>query len=92
MAGAIDVGIVTVGGFIFDVRRIDRDPARLFLRRRIDIGIGHRLGSADFRQNHGDRRRERRLAVINVANRADVAMRLGALELFLRHDGFCLAP
>jgi hypothetical protein len=32
------------------------------------------------------RRRQRRLPVVNVANRADVHVRLRALELCLSHD------
>jgi hypothetical protein len=33
----------------------------------------------------GDRRCQRRLAMINVADRAHVYMRLGSLKLLLRH-------
>ena len=38
------------------------------------------------RQRHGDRRRQRRLAMIHVTDRANVAVRLGAFELFLGHS------
>src|SRR5215467_9301256 len=37
------------------------------------------------RQNLGDRRRQRRLAMINVTDRPDVAVRLRPLKLRLRH-------
>jgi len=36
-------------------------------------------------QDLGDRRRQRRLAMVDVTDRADVAVRLVALELFLGH-------
>jgi hypothetical protein len=62
------------------MRRRDRDAARLLLRRRVDLVI--RLELAEILR---DRRRQRRLAVVNVTNRADVHMRLVALELRLRH-------
>jgi hypothetical protein len=37
-------------------------------------------------QNLGDSSRQRRLAVIDVADRADVYVRLTAIKFFLRHD------
>src|SRR5690606_13125776 len=58
----------------------DRDPARLLLRRRVDRVI--RLEVAEVL---GDRRRQRRLAVVDMADRANVHMRLRPLEFCLRH-------
>jgi hypothetical protein len=37
------------------------------------------------RQHRGDRRRQRRLAVVHVTNRAHVHVRLGAFELAFCH-------
>jgi hypothetical protein len=37
------------------------------------------------RQHLGDRRRQRRLAVIDVPDRPDVDVRLAAVKFFLRH-------
>jgi hypothetical protein len=37
---AVNVGVVTVGGFVFDVRGVDGDAARLFFRRRVDLVVG----------------------------------------------------
>src|SRR5262249_32534181 len=42
--------------------------------------------TARLRQNLGDRRRQRRLAMVNVTNRANVAVRLRTLKLCFRHD------
>ena len=43
------------------------------------------------RQHLGDRRRQRRLAMIDVTDRADVAVRLGPLKFLLRHRSAVLA-
>ncbi len=90
VAGAIDVRVVAVLGLIFDVRRRDRDAARLFLRRLVDLIVRREGRSASLGQHLGDRGRQRRLAVIDVADRADVAVRLVAIEFFLAHDGLRL--
>src|SRR5574343_661189 len=83
---AIDVGVVTVGGFVFDVGGIDGDTAGLFFRRSIDfvvlLGGAAELG----RQHSGDCSGQRGLAVVNVTNRANVHVRLRTLEFFLSHS------
>jgi hypothetical protein len=40
VTGAVDVGVVPVGGFVFDVGGVDGDAARLFLRRGVDLVVG----------------------------------------------------
>ena len=40
VAGAVDVSVVTVGRLVLDVSGVDGDAARLFFRRRVDLGIG----------------------------------------------------
>ena len=85
VAGAIDVRVVPRVRRVFHVRRRDRDPARLLLRRLVDLVVGRKRRPALLGQNLGDRRRQRRLAVVNVTNRADVHVRLAPFELFLRH-------
>jgi len=45
-------------------------------------GVGR---TTSFRQYLGDRRRQRRLAVVDMTDRADIAMRLRAIEFFLSH-------
>ena len=44
---AVDVRVVTVLRLVLDVRRRDRDPARLFLRRAVDLVIGGRNRRTD---------------------------------------------
>ena len=91
VAGAIDVGVMPVGGLVFDVRRRDRDAARLLFRRLVDLVIGRERRTARFRQHLGDRRRQRRLAVVDVTDRSDVAMRLITFKLCFGHDPPCYA-
>ena len=72
--------IVTVGRLVLDMRGRDGDAACLFFRRRVDLVI--RLELAELL---GDRSGQRGLAVVDVANRADVDVRFRAFELFLTH-------
>jgi hypothetical protein len=80
VAGAVDMRVVPVRRLVFHMRGRDRDPARLLLRRRVDLVV--RLELAEILR---DRRRQRRLAVVDVADRADVHMRFVAFELCLCH-------
>src|SRR4051812_47529043 len=87
VTGAVDVRVVTVLRLVLDVRGVDRDPALLLLGSVVDLlerpgGRAAALLSEHLR----DRGRERRLAVVDVADRADVEMRLRPLELLLAHS------
>ncbi len=86
VARAVNVRIVPVGRLVLDVRGRNRDAARLLFRRRIDRVVRLELAAKTLRADLGQRRRQRRLAVIHVADRADVHVRLGALEFTLCHD------
>src|SRR5512139_1534570 len=85
VARAVHVGVVTVRRLVFHVCGRDRDASRLLFRRRVDRVIRLELATealcADLRQ----RRRQRRLAVVHVTDRAHVDVRLGALEFTLCH-------
>ena len=85
VAGAIDVGVVAVLGLVFDMGRRDRDTARLFFRRLVDLVIGREGRAARLGQHLGDGGGQRGLAVIDVTDRADVTVRLVPRELFLSH-------
>ena len=94
VAGAVDVRVVALVGLVFDVRGRDRDAARLLFRRLVDLVIGRERRTARLRQNLGDRRRQRRLAMVDVTDRADIAVRLVAVEFLfghgtLRSGSFC---
>jgi hypothetical protein len=68
------------------VRRRNRDPARLLFRRRVDLVIRLELATKPLSAHLRQRRRQRRLAVVHVTDRAYVHVRLGALEFSLGHD------
>jgi hypothetical protein len=85
VAGAVDVRVVALLGRVLDVRGRNGDAARLLFRRLVDLIVGRERRAAGLGQNLGDRRRQRRLAMIDVADRADVAVRLGTRKLFFGH-------
>ena len=85
VARAVDVCIVTVVRLILNVCRVDRDAALALLRSLIDVRIVLELRIALLGENLRDRSRQRRLAVVDVTDRADVDMGLAAVKLFLCH-------
>ena len=85
VAGTIDVGVVALVGLVLDVSGVDGDAALFFLGGGVDFSHSLGLGEALLGKNGGDRRGERGLAVVNVADRADVHVRFVAFECFLSH-------
>ena len=83
--GAVDVGVVAVRGLVLDVGDRDGDAPLALLGGVVDRVEGAELRAALEGEVLGDRGRERRLAVVDVADRADVDVRLRALELLLGH-------
>src|SRR5690606_31504703 len=86
VAGAVDVRVVTVLRLVLDVSRRDRDAARLLLRSGVNLVI-----STELAEKLRDRRRQGRLAMVNVTNRANVHMRLITLKFTFGHCNFPLA-
>src|SRR3546814_994813 len=58
----------------------------LLFRRTVDLVVRRELRPASLRKHLRDRSRQRRLAMVHMADRPDVAVRLRPLELCLRHD------
>ena len=85
VAGAVDVRVMAVGGLIFDVRGRNGDAAGLLFRRLVDLVVGGEGRAAGFGEDLGDRGGQRGLAVVDVTDGADVAVRLSACEFFLGH-------
>ena len=85
VARAVDVGVVAVVGLVFDVSGRDRDAARLLFRRLVDLVVRRERRAAGFRQHLGDRRGQRRLAVVDVTDGADVAVRLVSFKFCFGH-------
>jgi hypothetical protein len=87
VAGAVDVGVVTLGGLVLHVGGRDRDAARLLLGRLVDLVVAPRDRQSLVGLVTADDRSQRGLAVVDVADRADVAVRLRPLKGFLCHLG-----
>ena len=95
MPRAIHVGVMAVLGAVFDVRGRDREnlgrvATTLTLGRLGDLVVGNVRAPAPVRTDLGQRRGGSRLAVIDVANSANVDVGLNAIKLFLGHFSLVL--
>ncbi len=87
VARAIHMRVVPVRRLVLHMARRDRDAALPLLGGVVDrVKRAKRVLRVVLRQHLRDRRRQRRLAVINVTNRPYVHVRFGTVKLFLRHD------
>src|SRR3989442_440416 len=90
MSRAVHVRVVPVRRFVLHVRNRNGDSALALFRRVVDRIERPELHlRVVLAQHFRDRRRQRRLAMVNVTNRSDVHMRLVALEFLLRHFVLC---
>jgi hypothetical protein len=85
MARAVHVRVVTVRRRVLHVRRRDRDAARPLFRSLVDLIERHEVRQTLAGKNLRDRRRQRRLPMIDVTDRPDIHVRLRALELLTCH-------
>src|SRR5262249_20813703 len=85
VAGAVDVRVVALLGLVLDVSGRDRDAARLLFRRLVDLVVRRERRTAGLGQDLGDRRRQRRLAMVDVTDGADVAVGFVTFKLCLGH-------
>ena len=85
----VDMGVMPCRRFVFDVRDADGDAPLQFLGCLVDPVEGHEpvVRGVGVGEHFGDRGGERGLAVVDMAHRADVEVRLGAGEGGLAHDG-----
>ena len=86
VARAVDVRVMAVRRLVLHVRGRDRDATRLLFRRPVDRVVGLEFAAETLRTDLRQRRRQGRLAVVNVTDRAHVHVRLFTLEFFLGHD------
>ena len=91
MAGAVDVGVMAVLGLVLDVRGIDGDAALAFFGSVVDFTVGLGDGAAGLGQNRGDGGGQGGLAMVDVADGADVDVRFIPVEFFLGHNTTPLA-
>src|SRR5438094_480177 len=83
---AIHVRVVPLVGLILDVRRGDGDAARFLFRRVVNAVKRPELNlRVVLLQHFRDRRRQRGLAMVNMANRPHVHVRLSAFKFLFRH-------
>ena len=82
---AVHVCIVALGGLVLDVRGVDRDATGFLFRCIVDLVIALGLTAELLRQHRGNRRRQRRLAMVHVTDGAHVHVRLGPFKLALCH-------
>ena len=85
VSGAVHMRVVAGIRLILHMRGVDRDSTLPLFRRFINLVVLGRRGQSLRRQAHRDRRRQRRLAMVHVADGADVNVRLCSFELFLAH-------
>jgi hypothetical protein len=71
---------MSIGRLVFNMRRINGDFARLFFRRLVNLIVRQGITPALGAQNLGNGLRQRRLAVIDMSNSANIDMGLVATE------------
>ena len=87
VAGGVNVCVVTLLGLVLNVRDVNGNTAIALFGSVVDLIEGGELVQIRVlvMQNLGDCCGQRGLAVVNVTDGTDVDVRLGALELGLRH-------
>jgi len=85
VTGAVHMGVVALLGLVFDVGRGDGDAAFLFFGRLVDLIEGNVFAESLHAGQTRDGRGQRGLAVVDVADGADVDVRLGPLKFRLAH-------
>jgi len=76
---------MTIQRLVLNMRRRYRNPPFLLLRRLVNLIKGNIIRQTLQPHMLRDRRRQRRLPMIDVTNRSNIHMRLLPLKLFLRH-------
>ena len=82
---AVNVSIVTIGSFIFNVRRVDRDTTFLFFRSIVNLVERLHFAETILREYMSNSGSKSSLTVVNVTDGTNVHVRLGTLKLFFCH-------
>ncbi len=85
MPRAVHVCVVTLLGLVLHVGDRYRDAAGFLFRCLVDAVEGREFRQTLLREHLRDGSRQRRLPVVDVTNGPNVEVRLGPLELLLRH-------
>ena len=81
---AVHMGVVALLGLVLDVGNGNGDAPLALLGRLVDVVKAGVLGQLRRREHLGDRRRQRRLPMVNVPDRPHIHMRLVPHKLLLR--------
>lgn len=81
VTGAVHVGVVAAGGLVLDGGGVDGDTASAFLGGGVDFIVFLADAAGGGGEGHGEGGGEGGLAVVDVANCADVEVGFRALEL-----------
>src|SRR5215210_5535247 len=79
------MGVVARLALVLHVGGGDRDAARFLLGRLVNLVVRHELTPVGLGHHLGQGRRERRLAMVHVTDRAHVHVWLGSLKLLFGH-------
>lgn len=74
MAWAVDMGVVSLFRCVRNVGSKDGDPASFLLRSSINTRIAGEIGLTFLTHHPRDCRRQRRLAMVYVTDRADIVV------------------
>ena len=90
VAGAVNMSIVTMVGLILNVCGVDGYTTSLLFGCLVDFIITHCSGLTLLGESHGDSCGKGGLAVVNMADGADVNMGFSSFKLLLCHC--CIPP
>ena len=90
MSGAVNMSVVAIFGFIFNVSSVDCDTTCFFFWSLIDHVIGHKFGIALHSQGLGDRGSKGGFAMVNVTNGPNVNMGLVSFKFCFCHSSIFL--
>ena len=79
VARHVDVGVVALLALVLLVRSRDRDTARFFFRRVVDVGVVARfvhVAGKTLREHMSDRSGQSRFTVVDVTHGTDIDVRL----------------
>jgi hypothetical protein len=85
VTGAIHVCVVALLGLVLNVSGVDGDAALLLFGSGVNLVVGTSLSKTFLGEHRGDSRSEGGLAMVNVADRANVDVGLVTLECFFSH-------
>ena len=81
----IDMSVVAVGGFIFNMSNVDGDTTGFFFRGVIDLVVSAEISSTQHRAVFGDRSGQSGFTVVNVTHCAHIQVGLASVKMLFCH-------